>query len=60
MRWQVRDLVDELYFKGIRFLLDRFDTILLPTFETSQMTRQAGRNRCGPCCCSATSDLIHI
>jgi putative transposase len=34
LRWKIRDLVNELHFQAIRFLLDRFDLILLPTFET--------------------------
>ena len=43
MRWKVWDLIDELHFKSIRFLLDRFDVILLPTFEVSEMVCKAGR-----------------
>ena len=37
MRWKIRDLVDELHHKIAYFLVTRFDVILLPTFETSQM-----------------------
>ena len=37
MKWKVWNLIDELHFKSIRFLLDNFDLILLPTFETSNM-----------------------
>lgn len=43
MRWKVWDLIDELQFKSTRFLLDRFDVILLPTFEVSGMVGKAGR-----------------
>ena len=43
MRWKVWDLIDELHFKSIRFLLDRFDVILLPTFEVSEMVNKLGR-----------------
>ena len=41
LRWKIRDLRDELHAKTIRFLVDHFDIILIPPFETSQMvTRQ--------------------
>ncbi|SDX60307.1 putative transposase [Allochromatium warmingii] len=43
LRWKIRDLVDELHFQAIHFLLDRFDLILLPTFETSEMVRRSKR-----------------
>jgi putative transposase len=43
MRWKIRDLVDELHFKSIRFLMDRFDLILLPTFETKEMSAKSKR-----------------
>lgn len=43
MRWKIRDLRDELHWKTARFLVDTFDVILLPTFETSQMTSRAYR-----------------
>jgi putative transposase len=43
LRWKIRDLIDELHFKSIRFLLDRFDLVLLPTFETKQMAARAKR-----------------
>ncbi len=43
MRWKIRDLRDELHAKTIRFLVDHFDIILIPTFETSQMARTARR-----------------
>lgn len=43
IRWKIRDLVDELHWKCARFLVDRFDVILLPTFEVSDMVCQAGR-----------------
>jgi putative transposase len=43
LRWKIRDLVDELHFQAIRFLLDRFDLILLPTFETQEMARRSKR-----------------
>jgi putative transposase len=35
--------VDELHFKLIRLLLNSFDMILLPTFETRQMVQKAAR-----------------
>ncbi|MBK5963209.1 hypothetical protein CCR95_03670 [Thiocystis minor] len=43
LRWKLRDLVDELQFQAIRFLLDRFDMILLPTFETKAMSAKSKR-----------------
>lgn len=43
LRWKIKDLVDELHFKSVRFLVDRFDLILLPTFETKQMASKAKR-----------------
>ena len=39
----IRNLVDELHHQIARFLVDNFDIILLPTFETSQMTIKKGR-----------------
>ena len=38
IRLKIRNLIDELHHKIARFLVDNFDIILLPTFETSQMT----------------------
>ena len=43
MRWKIRDLVDELHFQSIRLILDRFDMILLPTFETKMMVSRSCR-----------------
>lgn len=43
MRWKIRDLRDELHYKVARFLVDTFDIILIPTFETSQMVQRAKR-----------------
>lgn len=37
MQWKLRNLVEELHYKTARYLVDRFDIILLPKFETSQM-----------------------
>jgi len=37
LRWKIRDLVDELHHKTSKFLLDNFDVIIIPSFETSQM-----------------------
>ena len=38
IRLKIHNLIDELHHKIARFLVDNFDIILLPTFETSQMT----------------------
>ena len=43
LRWRIRDLIDELHRKSAVFLATRFETILLPTFETSRMTSKASR-----------------
>ena len=43
MRAKFKALVDELHWKTIRFLVDNFDVILLPTFETRQMANRATR-----------------
>ena len=43
MRVRIRDLVAELHHQAARFLVDNFDLILLPTFETSDMARRAKR-----------------
>jgi putative transposase len=39
----IRCKVDELHHKTARFLVDNFDVILLPTFETQQMADKAKR-----------------
>ena len=43
IRLKIKNLVDELHHQIARFLVDNFDIILLPTFETSQMTVKKGR-----------------
>ncbi|WP_251960362.1 RNA-guided endonuclease InsQ/TnpB family protein [Nostoc commune] len=43
LRGKIKNLVDELHKKTARFLVDNFDIILLPTFETSQMSKKAHR-----------------
>jgi putative transposase len=43
IRGRINNLVDELHKKVARFLVDNFDIILLPTFETSQMSLKAKR-----------------
>ena len=40
---KVQNLVNELHHKAARFLVDNFDVILLPTFETSMMSRRKDR-----------------
>ena len=40
---RVQNLVAELHHKTARFLVNNFDVILLPTFETSQMSKKSGR-----------------
>ena len=43
MRWKIRDLIDELHWKTVNFLVQHFDVILLPTFETADMAKKAKR-----------------
>ena len=43
LRRKIIAKVDELHHKTARFLVDNFDIILLPTFETKQMTGKAKR-----------------
>jgi putative transposase len=42
---RIRNLVDELHWKTCLFLVNNFDIILLPTFETSQMVKKNGKRR---------------
>ena len=44
MRVRIENLVQELHRKAARFLVDSFDVILLPSFETSDMVER-GRRR---------------
>ncbi|WP_293113376.1 transposase [Moorena sp. SIO4G3] len=39
----IQNLVNELHHKAARFLVDNFDVILLPTFETSEMSKKQNR-----------------
>ena len=43
IRNSIRDLVDELHHKAARWLVDHYDVILLPVFETSDMVKRPGR-----------------
>ncbi|WP_369692221.1 RNA-guided endonuclease InsQ/TnpB family protein [Desulfonema ishimotonii] len=43
MRHKINNLISELHFKTAKFLTDNFSVILLPTFETKQMSQKAGR-----------------
>ena len=44
MRIRIENLISELHRKAARFLVDKFDVVLLPTFETSEMVER-GRRR---------------
>ena len=44
MRLRIEDLIQEMHRQAARFLVDSFDVILLPTFETSEMVER-GRRR---------------
>ena len=43
MKVKIRNLIDELHKKVAHFLVTNFDIILLPTFESKQMTRRGAR-----------------
>ncbi len=43
MTIKIQNLVRELHHKTARFLVDKFDVILLPTFETAQMSKKGSR-----------------
>lgn len=40
---KIHNLIDELHHKSARFLVDNFDVILLPTFETYIMSKRGSR-----------------
>ncbi|EGJ30865.1 MULTISPECIES: IS200/IS605 family element transposase accessory protein TnpB [Moorena] len=39
----IQNLINELHHKAARFLVNNFDVILLPTFETSEMAKKGSR-----------------
>ena len=43
LRQRIVNLVDELHWQTARWLTNNYQAILLPTFETQDMTRRAGR-----------------
>ena len=43
MRQRITNLVDELHWQAARWLTSNYKVILLPSFETQDMTRRAGR-----------------
>lgn len=43
LRCKIKNLIKELHHKSAKFLVDNFDVILLPTFETSQMVSKSRR-----------------
>ncbi|HEY9705710.1 MAG TPA: transposase, partial [Allocoleopsis sp.] len=43
LRAKIRHLIDELHQKTARFLVDNFDVILLPSFESSRMVSKSCR-----------------
>ena len=43
LRQKIVNLVDELHWQTARWLTSNYKLILLPTFETQDMTRRAGR-----------------
>ncbi|CAG8681461.1 7673_t:CDS:2, partial [Racocetra persica] len=43
IRFKIRNLIDELHYKLVKWLCDRYQTILIPTFETSNMVKRTRR-----------------
>jgi putative transposase len=43
MRLRIRHIVDEVHWKCIRFILDRFQNVIIPPFEVSNMVNRATR-----------------
>ena len=43
MRLRIRSLVDELHHKAARFLVDNYDVILIPSFQSSDMVVRGAR-----------------
>lgn len=43
MKHKIWDLVDELHFQSINYLLKNYDVVLLPNFETSEMVVKSSR-----------------
>lgn len=43
LRWKIKDLISELHHKTALFLVRNFDLIVLPVFETSQMSQKSSR-----------------
>ena len=43
MRQKLTDLINELHHKTARYLVDNYDVILIPSFETSDMVKKLGR-----------------
>jgi putative transposase len=43
LRAKMKNLVSEIHKKTAKFLVDNFDVILLPTFDTSQMSKKGKR-----------------
>ena len=37
LRWKIKDLISDIHHKFAYFLVTNFETVLIPTFETSQM-----------------------
>jgi len=43
MKHKIWDLIDELHFKSINFLMKSFDCVVFPTFNSSEMVTKATR-----------------
>jgi putative transposase len=42
-QWKIKNLIDELHHKAAKFLVDNFDLIFLPKFDTQQMIARGAR-----------------
>ncbi len=43
LRWKIKDLVRDLHYKTANLLCKNFETIFIPTFETSEMSKRSQR-----------------
>ena len=43
LRLRIRHLVDDVHWKAIKFLLEKYNNIILPPFQVSQMVKRANR-----------------
>ena len=44
MRTKIKNIVNDLHWKSAHFLCANFETIIIPKFETKNMTQKVNRN----------------